>query len=212
MHENIRQCVEQLQAIQGETISIEKVGEVVDGILSSVSGDISGADLKIYHQVQALAEYIETTKAEVAQICPSEIKDEHLQIANNELDAIVAHTEEATGAILDSCEVIEKVVEDIDETSAEILNGAVTKIYEACNFQDVTGQRITRVIQALTEIEEKVATLVNAFGDKAEKRAKPVDAKKNKEVDSDKDLLNGPQLPDNAQSQEDIDKLLASFD
>ena len=71
MQDKIRQCVEELRTSQGDTIALDKVGEIVDHILSSVSGDFSGADLKIYHEVQALAEYIETTKAEVAQIGPS---------------------------------------------------------------------------------------------------------------------------------------------
>lgn len=213
MQDKIRQCVEELRASQGDTIALEKVGEIVDQILSTMSGDFSGTDIKIYHEVQSLAEYIEATKAEVAQICPSEIKEEHLQIANNELDAIIAHTEEATGAILDSCETMEKLVEGLDEKSADILNEAITKIYEACNFQDITGQRITRVIQALTDIEEKVAALIGAFGESGQISARPSAEKpKEKKVESEEDLLNGPQLPDNATSQEDIDKLLASFD
>jgi chemotaxis protein CheZ len=215
MQDNIQKNIEELRVSRGDSISVDEVGEIVDGILTSIRGDISGADLKIFHEIQSLAEYIDATKADVAQICPEEIKDEHLLVANNELDAIIAHTEEATGAILDACESVENLAGEMDEKPAEVLNDAVTKIYEACNFQDITGQRITRVVQALTVIEEKVGALIDAFGDagnapirlKADKKANGGNGK-----DDDKDLLNGPQLPDSAQSQEDIDKLLASFD
>ena len=215
MQEDIQKNIEDLRGSRGDFISVEEVGAIVDGILTSIRGDISGADLKIFHEIQSLAEYIDATKADVAQICPNEIKDEHLLVANNELDAIIAHTEEATGAILDACESVETLAGEIDEKPAEVLNDAVTKIYEACNFQDITGQRITRVVQALTVIEEKVGALIDAFADAGDgaislKADKKVSAGNGK-ID-DKDLLNGPQLPDNAQSQEDIDKLLASFD
>ena len=215
MQEDIQKNIEDLRGSRGDFISVEEVGAIVDGILTSIRGDISGADLKIFHEIQTLAEYIDATKADVAQICPNEIKDEHLLVANNELDAIIAHTEEATGAILDACESVETLAGEIDEKPAEVLNDAVTKIYEACNFQDITGQRITRVVQALTVIEEKVGALIDAFADAGDgaislKADKKVSAGNGK-ID-DKDLLNGPQLPDNAQSQEDIDKLLASFD
>lgn len=215
MQDDIQKNIEELRSSRGDLISIEEIGEIVGGILTSVRGDISGADLKIFHEIQSLAEYIEATKADLAQICPNEINDEHLQVANNELDAIIVHTEEATGAILDACECLENLAGELDEKPADVLNEAVTKIYEACIFQDITGQRITRVIQALTFIEEKVGALIEAFGDAGDA---PVSAKADEEVKGesdkkdDKNLLSGPQLPENAQNQEDIDKLLARID
>ena len=49
---------------------------------------------------------------------------------------------------------------------------ATTRIYEACSFQDITGQRITKVVKALHGIEEKVDAFVAAFGDEIEKYKK----------------------------------------
>ncbi|MEE8607711.1 MAG: protein phosphatase CheZ [Nitrospiraceae bacterium] len=215
MQDDIQKNIEELRRSRGNFISIKEISEIVGGILTSVRGDISGADLKIFHEIQSLAGYIDATKADLAQICPNEINDEHLQVANNELDAIIVHTEEATGAILDACECLENMAGELDEKPAKVLNEAVTKIYEACSFQDITGQRITRVIQALTFIEEKVGALIEAFGDAGDALVSAkADEKVNGESDKkeDKILLNGPQLPEDAQSQEDIDKLLASFE
>ena len=86
----------------------------------------------------------------------------------------------------------------------QVLLDATTRIYEACSFQDITGQRITKVVATLKTIDAKVAQIVGAFSGRRtdEAPAVPVLAM----------LENGPQLPGQAMDQSDIDKLLASFD
>jgi chemotaxis protein CheZ len=102
----------------------------------------------------------------------------------------------------------------MDPAMAEKVTDAVTLVYESCNFQDITGQRITKVVKALKHIESKVDALVAAFGDEISKyKAQHPQAEKAKEDPmSDQALLNGPQLAANAGKQDDIDALLASFD
>src|SRR5439155_10067 len=80
----------------------------------------------------------------------------------------------------------------------EKVTDAVTQVYESCNFQDITGQRITKVVRALKHIESKVDALVGAFGEDIAKykaahpqAAEP--AKQDIDPMSDKALLNGPQ-------------------
>lgn len=81
------------------------------------------------------------------------------------------------------------------------------KIFEACSFQDITGQRIRKVVRTLTDIEERVGHLISLLGDKAAGTGDNED----KRV-GDARLLNGPQLPPQAVSQDEIDKLLAELD
>jgi chemotaxis protein CheZ len=76
----------------------------------------------------------------------------------------------------------------------------------------VTGQRITKVVKALKHIEDRVDGLVAAFGDEIAKYREAHPKQEGPKEITDKDLLNGPQLPDNAGKQDDIDALLASFD
>src|SRR3546814_553319 len=93
------------------------------------------------------------------------------------------------------------------------ITDAVTRVYEACNFQDITGQRITKIVKALQHIETKVDALLNAFGEELEEQRKARQAAKAAaKPTKDGHLLNGPQLPDEATKQADIDALLASFD
>ena len=94
---------------------------------------------------------------------------------------------------------------------AEQVTNAVTQVYESCNFQDITGQRITKVVKALKHIEDRVDALVAAFGDEIHKyREQHPTAEPQKSADE--KLLNGPQMPDEASKQAEIDALLASFD
>ena len=88
------------------------------------------------------------------------------------------------------------------------LQDATTRIYEACSFQDITGQRITKVVATLKTIEAKVAHIIAAFSD----RRHDAGSEPLPEEPPVMDLLHGPQLPANAMDQTDIDKLLASFD
>ena len=53
------------------------------------------------------------------------------------------------------------------------LQDATTRIYEACSFQDITGQRITKVVTTLKTIEAKVAQIVATFG--SGDRAAPIE-------------------------------------
>jgi chemotaxis protein CheZ len=95
------------------------------------------------------------------------------------------------------------------------LQGAVTRIYEACSFQDITGQRIGKVVTALKAIEGRIASVVSAASGMPGPNAAPAPvaapAQDNKRTEGEK-LANGPQLPGAGVSQSEIDRLLASFD
>ena len=192
----------------GDTVRIDQVADVVRAMLDTTTGDISANDLKLYREIESLADYIHAAKAEIAALRPGEIKNEFIASATDELDAIVGATEAATNEIMDSAEHLESLTPMMDAQVAERLTEITTRIFEACTFQDITGQRITKVVKMLKEIESRVESLVKAFGAE-EGEAAPKQAKG---VVTDEDLLNGPQLPSTAADQAEIDRLLASFD
>ncbi len=192
----------------GDTVRIDQIAEVVRGMLDTMSGDISASDLRLYREIESLADYIHAAKAEIAALRPGEIKNEFIASATDELDAIVGATEAATNEIMDSAEHLEALTPMMDAQVAERLTEITTRIFEACTFQDITGQRITKVVKMLKEIEGRVESLVKAFGTEDESGS----ARKSGGPVTDEDLLNGPQLPSNAADQAEIDRLLASFD
>jgi chemotaxis protein CheZ len=159
-------------------------------------------DHRLYEELAKLARVIEAARRDIAALRPDEIRQKHLPTATDELDAIVGATADATGEILDAAEQISAIA---DAAGATKLTEQVTRIFEACSFQDITGQRITKVVKTLKEIEAKVVDLVRAFGS-LENAAGDVDGSAAGQ-DGEAALLNGPQLPRDARSQADIDAI-----
>ena len=190
----------------------DEIQEVVTEMLTSMEGDLSEMNLKLYAEVESLARYIVTAKSEIAALRPDEIMSDHIPSATDELDAIVGSTEEATNGILQAMESLEGLTAEMDPAMAEKVTEAVTLVYESCNFQDITGQRITKVVKALKHIEDRVDALVAAFGDEIHKYREQQPAREEPKKSADEKLLNGPQLPEQAGNQAEIDALLASFD
>ena len=177
---------------------------------------------RVRAEIGQMAKTIERTKAEIAAIKHPLAENDPVLTASSQLDAIVQATESATQDILDCTEQVEEVIKRmvaLDPENEELINlsdeagGHLIKIMEACGFQDITGQRITKVVTALQQVEQKVEALMQAFGDdiKRDGPAKSQDKKKTAPSGAparpDEDLLNGPQLPENASSQDDIDAL-----
>lgn len=210
----LRQRLEDLESEHGDTVRTADIAEVVESMIATLKGDMAGADLAICAELESLARYIHAAKTEIAQLRPVQVKEQYLPAAADQLDAIIEATAEATNTIMDATETIEGVMEKLDGENSQKLMDATTRIYEACGFQDITGQRITKVVKTLKDIEERIDALVAAFGSDTEKvEAEPPEAEeKEGKKDSGGEMLHGPQLPENAKSQAEVDALLASFD
>lgn len=217
-----RALVEQLGRARAEAIeplSADEVARLLREVLATLEGDLNAGDLKVYAELEGLAQYIQAARSEIAAIRPDDITTDQIPLATDELDAVVGSTEEATHAIMDACDVIAGVAGRVGPDEAAILTDSVTRIFEACNFQDITGQRITKVVRALKYIEGKIGALVAAFGDgatlgsgRSTLHPKPQAAPPASTPDTDRDLMHGPSMPGAGIDQSEIDRLLASFD
>ena len=197
-----------LRKERGDTVRVDEIGSIVRSLLDSLTGDVSAGDLRLYQEVESLALYIHKAKAEIAALRPQDIQDQYIASATDELDAIVGATESATNEILDAAEQLEALTGELSPEHAKKLTDVTTMVYEACNFQDITGQRITKVVAALKHIEAKVEALVAAFGTEFKKQIESQLALPGARVElTDEDLLNGPQLPQSASDQAAIDAL-----
>jgi chemotaxis protein CheZ len=196
------------------TISIEDIAGIFEEIaLTSGVGD-PRIDRFVRSEVTKLAQYISEAKKEIFDIVPQEDGTEFFGAAGQELNAVVKATEEATNTILDSADAITAAAGALpsDATKATIMD-SVTTIFDACNFQDITGQRITKVIKTLEYVEAKIARLAKLFGsDSAEvvelARKDAAEILADKRMDA--ALMGGPQLPGAGVSQNDIDALFGS--
>ncbi len=210
---DVARLLSELREKYGDTVKVEEVAKVIGSLLASGTGNVASLSRKIYAELEALNRYIQNAKSEITALRPDEVTDEFLPAAADELDAIVAATAEATNSIMDATEIMERVAEKLEGEDQDALLDATTQIYEACGFQDITGQRISKVVKTLAEIEAKVDALVKAFGGEfaSVKLPKKPDSEATKEV-ADEDLLHGPQQPGEGISQDEIDRLLADMD
>ncbi|MDX1401443.1 MAG: protein phosphatase CheZ [Kiloniellales bacterium] len=172
--------------------------------------DSEAGSARIFSEIGDLADYIKQARQDISALRTKDITEEHLPTAADELDAIVEATEKATDTIFEAVENIENIAVGLPEKAAEEITSHITSVYEACSFQDITGQRINKVVKALKHIEARIEDIMLASGGQEEqgkqlalKRRRPIE-----DMRADAHLLNGPQLEGKAISQDDIDALL----
>ena len=174
-------------------------------------------DTKLRHELLSLYQYIERFRDEIAHMVARDDEGDRFQTMGEQLDAIVAATETATHSILENMEAIDAMVEEIraaDDVGArsalcDALNERTMAAIEACTFQDITGQRVTKIVRSMKFVEERVNSIMDLWG-RGEIERLSSQAKKSQapEAGSDAALLNGPALDSEAKiSQDEIDKL-----
>ena len=172
------------------------------------------ADVKrLEAEMAAIRASIQQTKSEIATLHHSGFQGKELGKVTDELDAVVAGTEQATEVILHAAETIEDRVGSLSAKlkgdDAGMANDAVESvmnIFEACNFQDITGQRITKVVKTMRFIEERIDSMMEIWGGmESFEEVQKLDFA----IKGDEALLNGPASEDdtNVASQDDIDAL-----
>ncbi|MBW8269824.1 protein phosphatase CheZ [Caldovatus aquaticus] len=200
--------------------SAEAIEAAVRAVLGSLEGDLTAKEAALLAELEALGRTVRRVKAEIAALGVEDITASHIPSATDELDAVVEHTAAATNEILDCCETLERLEPQLGGEGQAALRGAITRIYEACSFQDITGQRIAKVVAALKAIEARVAAVVGTVArvapaaDAGGAAASPAEAAAGARPPPTEGqaLAQGPQLPGAGVSQDEIDRLLASFD
>src|SRR5438105_3135281 len=116
---------------------------------------------KLKAELDLIHDAINKTKQEIATVHLTGFEGPEMARVTNELDAIVGGTEQATEQILSNAEEIDQLAATLSARLKDEQERALTadtqerviKIFEACNFQDLTGQRITKVVNTLKFIE-----------------------------------------------------------
>ncbi len=185
----------------------QKIVQIISSVIDKVGHNEEVSLNAILTELRDLLVVIEETRKELGSARPGEIMGKHIPGATDELDAIVDSTSEATGEIMDACDVISEKAASVGGEDGDAITAEVMKIYESCSFQDITGQRVSKVVKAFHEIEGKIDKLVSVLGIKTSHLGEEEDTRT-----EDEKLLNGPQRKEQAISQDDIDKLLAELD
>jgi chemotaxis protein CheZ len=171
---------------------------------------------KITDELLVIHDAINRTKQEIATVHISGFQSEESSRVKHELDAVVTGTEQATQTILGMVEDIDQLASTLIETAKDeaerevgrAIQERVVHVFEACNFQDITGQRISKVVSTWKFIESHVARMMEIWGGVDAFKNFVPEATRSRESD-DTQLLNGPKLEgdEGHVSQDDIDAL-----
>ena len=154
------------------------------------------------HELTAIRDAIARSERELAAL-RSGAPAARLQ---QELGAAISGMDGATQKILHATETIDESARALHASlqndynrglAQEVLEQAI-RIYEACNFQDLAGQRINKAIAALKHVEQQIDRLSDIWG-----KVEHAPAAK---------LINGPKLDSDSghANQGEIDRLFAS--
>ena len=165
-------------------------------------------------ELMEMAASIEQARREVAALRPPDGSGDKILSATNELDAIVISTERASFEILNAAERLMDLAGKLRSSGADPamcgeIDTQVNDIFTACSFQDLTGQRTSKVVNALRYIEQRVMAMISIWGEDG--LAGIIVKEEQTDSRPDAHLLNGPQLDGHGVSQADVDSMFDSL-
>jgi len=209
LDKQISVLVDCLRKQDGEDMTLVNVASVTEVLVTSLSRFLTSVDTSIYSEFRELSDYISRAKTEILSVQPAEIKEIDIPRAGMELSAIVHQTEAATHSIMGATETMMAAKAETVEDCKIAQDIAATQIFEACSFQDITGQRIAKVIETLNYIESRLSDLSSLMetGDDDITKARS-EAVSNFTVQKD-EYLNGPSFEGEGVTQSEVDALMA---
>jgi chemotaxis protein CheZ len=193
---------------------IRPAEEVTKPMIEAYKTEMQEA-LKLKSELDQIWEAINQTKHEIATLHVTGFQGKQMTRVTHELDAIVSGTESATEGILTAAEAIDQLASQLsakiknvqDRAAVDDIQQKIIMIFEQCNFQDLTGQRITKVVNTLKFIEERIVKMMDIWG--GLDSFKDVEVERIGEASGDAALLNGPKIEGEGghASQDDIDAL-----
>lgn len=171
----------------------------------------------------------------------TDIATKYIPLATDQLEGIIETTEMAANKIMDNLETMQENDAKMKNMLAFLKNGELTSSggkkaispliddmdsridnnmslisdsFLQMSFQDLTGQRIKRIIDVVRQMEEKVKGMVLSFGFKLTEKEKNPDISSDelqRVVDEKVLELAGPQKKGEGLDQSGIDELLANL-
>jgi chemotaxis protein CheZ len=196
-----------------ETLVTQEVAEA-QALLDTYRAQIEQCE-KLKVELDLIHDAINRTKREIAVLHGKSFDGQEMAKVNGELGAVVGGTEQATQQILEAAESIDQAASALSKVNSpeqqkilsEEIQERVISIFEACNFQDLTGQRITKVMTTMRFIEQHINAMMDIWGGVDAIRAHAPVIVDTREGDA--KLLNGPKLDGDVghASQDDIDAM-----
>lgn len=203
---HFRKVIDYLRERRDDGVSLGDVVALAEMTAESFNAFYRTTDAGLDRELAGIAAYIATMKAEIGALQANDLKSQRIPAAGRQLDLIVQSTAEATNTILQCAEAIMAADASDPVAYKAFVDGSMIRLFEACSFQDMTGQRVGKVVEALQQIEARVARFATAI------HAEDVgvhadDAERGRAERARDQLLHGPPDRADAVPQEDIDAL-----
>lgn len=193
---------------QGD-VSLADVVGLAEVTVDSLSAFFRTIDLTVYRELSEIASFITSMKSEIGRLQPNDLKESRIPAAGQELDAIVKSTEKATDVIMTAAEEVMGATPDDPAAYKDYVDQRMMLIFEACSFQDITGQRVAKVVETLKHIEARVSRFADAIRI-ADEAGYMTEDEMAREARKQRNILHGPQLDGAGVGQRDVDDLFAS--
>lgn len=202
---NLQAAIERLRDC--EELELDDALALAETSIRALTALAKADDSIAESRIDEMAGRVSRLKAGISQLQAHHLRNRHIPEAGSELDATVEATEIAASRIMEAAEAILDAGGSKPKAYRETVNAQITAIFEACAFQDIAGQRISKVRDNLNSIDTRVARFAEAVGASREEWSES-------EQDAARDrrrkklLLNGPARAGEGVSQDDIDALL----
>jgi chemotaxis protein CheZ len=203
--DRVRTALNSLNRADLKDPRLMEVLNLSEQLVEAMQAFFGSLDESGYGEFRYIATYIARTRQEISALRPNDISAERIPSAGAELEAIVRHTESATHAIMEAAEAIMVADTSDPESFKSVVDEKVMEIFQACSFQDITGQRVQKIVDTLKHIEAREDRFGKVMGvqDAECEEVDPKEARKRAQ------LLNGPALNGPEVKQDVIDSLFA---
>src|ERR1700723_518616 len=179
-----REIMSELRAIRaqmgtaGQTMIAGTIGEAASretaeahALLETYCAQIEQCE-KLKVELDLIYDAISRTKREIAVLHGNSFNGEEMAKVNGELGAVVGGTEEFTQQLLEAAESIDNAATPLSRITSpdqqnlrsEEIQERVVSIFEACNFQGLTGLRTKKVITTMKFIENHITIMMDIWG------------------------------------------------
>ncbi len=206
--QHLGRIAEYLRRKRNDEVSLVDVVHLAEITAESLQTFFETMDAAVYRELREIAEYIASMRQEIGALQVNDLKHTRIPAAGQELDAIVKATEKATNTIMGSAEIVMAADASDADAYKALVDAKMLDIFEACSFQDITGQRIAKVVETLEHIEARVSRFAAAVQTKDMEVALS-DHEREREERKQKFMLHGPQLDGQGIAQNEVDQLFS---
>jgi chemotaxis protein CheZ len=110
---------------------------------------------ELAREVDMIALYIHDLRAAINGLGVLDITDKKLSAVQADINVVIVQTRTATDTVLETAENL--LASDVTGSAYhDLVNDQMIRLMEACTFQDITGQRLSRVAETLNAMEERL--------------------------------------------------------